>query len=721
MTRVPRPLLVMARTTFGSGRRRLGISNSNNNGFDGSAVGHRSFLSTSFPATTTTTTSTNVFSSRTATITRRVHSSNNNNKRADDSNRLVIVGSGVAGSAAALIAAETYQIPVTMIYAGQLPTDCNSYWAQGGIIYRNYDPKSNDSAELLAEDIHRAGAGLCNPLAVQKVAQEGPERVRQLLLDTSHLFAHVPFDRTATGDLALCLEASHAAPRILHKADHTGRVITQHITEAAARHPLIQQIPHTVVTDLVVTTDPYYYHHNNNNSSKDDDDSQAPLSSRVKQHQPRQPPPQYCVGVETLDRATGRRGRLYGGRGTVLASGGLAGIFEHTTNPAGFNALGSSVALASRQGVTCKDLEYVQFHPTALYVPPTTTTTRTATTATTAGSSCSSNASNSRLFLLSEALRGEGAILRDGNGRAFARDYHPDGELAPRDVVARAVFAESHKKNLQHHHHNVFLDITHRDGTWLKSRFPSIHKHLLQDHGFDLSRDLLPIVPAAHYTCGGIATDLHGRTSLLGLYAAGEAACTGLHGGNRLASTSLLEGLVFGASVADYVGSNGSGSSSSSHNCQGLNTELQEAAAATEATLPRQSPHFWRKEPFHHDYYVEQQEVAYRAMELLQSVRRIMWDHVGVVRTIPGLQLAISKLQSIQMDVEQLHTTHGPTLETSAVRDATHAGLAVATAAQENRRSIGAHCLMTTSVVVDEQIVDEEEEEEETSANAAEV
>mmetsp|Transcript_28313 Transcript_28313/g.77727 ORF Transcript_28313/g.77727 Transcript_28313/m.77727 type:complete len:594 (-) Transcript_28313:85-1866(-) len=545
-------------------------------------------------------------------------------------NRLLVVGSGVAGSAAALIAAETHQIPVTMIYAGNVATDCNSYWAQGGIIYRNYDPQSGDSADLLAQDIHRAGAGLCDSNAVQKLSEEGPDRVRQLLLDATERFAQVPFDRTSDGELSLCLEASHAAPRILHKADHTGRVITQHITQAAARHPLIQQIPRTVVTDLIVEDD-------------------------------------HCIGVETLDRTTGRTCQEFGGHGTVLASGGLAGIYEHSTNPAGFNALGSSVALAARQQVVCRDLEYVQFHPTALCIP------------------------NESRFLLTEALRGEGAVLRDASGRAFAHDYHKDGELAPRDVVARAVFEESQKDSTQH---NAFLDITHRDADWLRARFPSIQEHLVA-RGLDLANDRLPVIPAAHYTCGGIATDLQGRTSLKGLYAAGEAARTGVHGGNRLASTSLLEGLVFGASVSDFVGSE-----------QGQDIRSQTAARIFSQMPPignSRTRNPASLEPLHI------QNASDRAMKLLQELRRNMWDYVGVVRTPRGLETAMEELEDIRAEAEHIHATC-PTLETAAVRDATCAGCVVASAANANQTSAGAHCIAPDSEV------DSDEEEDAVAA-----
>jgi L-aspartate oxidase len=407
-------------------------------------------------------------------------------------------------------------------------------------------------------------------------------------------------------------EASHAAPRILHKADHTGRIITQHINRAAARHPLITMKPHTVVTDLVVKED-------------------------------------MCIGVAALNRFSGVQTLEYACRGTVLASGGLAGIYEHSTNPAGFNALGSSVALAKRAGVTCQDLEYVQFHPTSLYIP------------------------NEARFLLTEALRGEGAVLRDASGRAFAKDFHPEGELAPRDIVARGVFEESQKGDGETH--NVYLDITHRDGGWLHKRFPSIQEHLTL-RNLDLARDMLPIIPAAHYTCGGISTDMHGRTSLSGLYAAGEAARTGLHGGNRLASTSLLEGLVFGASVADYIGST-------------EGKELRGEAGEKLEAFVRNNPQFRSAslEPTHIE------NAAHRAMQKLRRLRQTMWDNVGVVRTTRGLETALEELNEIKTEATKLHRMC-PTLETAGLRDAAYAGLAVAEAAIANRESVGAHCIV---------------------------
>ena len=355
-----------------------------------------------------------------------------------------------------------------------------------------------------------------------------------------------------------------------------------------------------------------------------------------------------CVGVATLNRASGKMGYELASRGTVLASGGLAGIYEHSTNPAGFNALGSSVALAVRAGVKVQDLEYVQFHPTALCLP------------------------NEARFLLTEALRGEGAILRDANGRAFAKDFHSDAELAPRDIVARGVFAESQKSDSGH---NVFLDITHRNADWLYARFPAIHEYLSQ-RGLDIARDQLPVIPAAHYTCGGISSDLHGRTSMQGLYVAGEAARTGLHGGNRLASTSLLEGLVFGSSVADFVGGE-----------EGLS--LQDAARTRLENIPAMG--LRAKHAFLAPMHIE--NAAHRALQLLRKVRRIMWDHVGLIRTPSGLSSALTALGDIRAEATELHQIC-PTLETSGLRDAAFAGEAVALSSYSNRESAGAHYIV---------------------------
>jgi Aspartate oxidase len=541
----------------------------------------------------------------------------------DANDRLIVIGSGVAGCSAALTAAEQHKIPVTLLCAGSLPTDCNSFWAQGGIIYRNYDPAANDSAASLVADVKRAGAGLCDEGAVWKLALEGPQRVRQLLLDDRGRYANVPFDRTSSGALSCCLEASHAAPRIIHFADHTGKAITEHITAAVLNHPLITVVTDTIVTDLI---------------TRETDEKQN-----------------VCLGVHTIHKNTGQRQSLLSFRGTVLASGGLGGIYEHSTNPAGFNALGSSTALATRAGAHTSDLEYVQFHPTALYIP------------------------NESCFLLTEALRGEGAILRNRHGRAFAKDFHPDGELAPRDIVARGVFNENQKVD---EGNNVFLDITHRDADWLRGRFPSIDAHL-KERGLDITKDHLPITPAAHYTCGGVTTDLDGCTNVIGLYSAGEAARTGLHGGNRLASTSLLEGLVFGGSIADYLGRPEQG---------GLVREvIREYLNDTQYATEKISD--WRSKNKSKDIMNSSGIYKERASDLLKKLKRIMWDHVGVVRTPIGLTHAANEIAEIKEEACDLFEKYA-CLETVGIRDASFAGEVVAQAALTNRVSAGAHCVV---------------------------
>jgi len=578
-----------------------------------------------------------------------------------ENEQLIVIGSGVAGCATALIAAQTHKIPVTLLCAGSNPNDCNSYWAQGGIIYRNYDKSSGDSSISLINDVIRAGAGLCDINAVTKLSEDGPERVRQLLLDDNNVnkFANVPFDRdvSSNNELSYCLEASHSAPRIIHFADQTGKAITEHITAATASHPLINIIPNTIVTDLIT-------------SEVNNTTTQNGASSKNKNNK------NICIGVQCFDKQKGILSNILSPRGVVLASGGLCGLYEHSTNPPGFNALGSSVSLALRAGAKVQDLEYVQFHPTALYRP------------------------GEARFLLTEALRGEGAVLRDANGYAFAKDFHKDGELAPRDIVARGVYSWLQKTpvpkktnvNRQglREGHNVYLDISARDPNWVVSRFPSIQSYL-QQRGLDLSNDMLPITPAAHYTCGGVVTDLQGRTNVLGLYSAGEAARTGLHGGNRLASTSLLEGLVFGASVADYVG--GTNSKEETELARQAISQLLSFSSSTKILHDR------KELPIHSNI---SKSNANAAEFLLGKLRQTMWDNVGVVRTPNGTDAAIRILSEIREEACELFHESINT-ETIGLRDAAFAGEAVALAANSNRVSAGAHYVIDDVIVKQDQ------------------
>lgn len=388
---------------------------------------------------------------------------------------VLVIGSGIGGCTAALRSADLGH-QVTLLTANDDPLESNSFWAQGGIIYKAED----DHPDYLASDIHKAGAYKSKKSAVDKLTHDGPGCVDNFLLKDA--IAEVPFDRNDDGSLALCLEGSHNRARILHWRDHTGKAIMESMIRAVVEHDSITLLSGCTALDLTLDD------HGN------------------------------CSGAIVLHSASGNVRRI-SARFTVLATGGCGEVYLNTSNPP--CARGDGLAMAMRIGATVSNMEYMQFHPTTLYVP------------------------GERRFLLTEALRGEGAILLNHEGHRFAPHYHPDGELAPRDVVARMILSEMGDK-----HEHVFLDISHRDSEWIKQRFPGIYKHCLA-RGFDMTEKPIPVVPAAHYFCGGVVSDLRGRTSVPGLLAAGEVACTGLHGANRLASTSLLEGLVWGNAAAE--------------------------------------------------------------------------------------------------------------------------------------------------------------------------
>jgi len=379
---------------------------------------------------------------------------------------VVVVGSGIAGLTAALHAAEN-GCRVTVVTKGALP-DTNTRWAQGGIAAATHPA---DTVASHAADTLTAGAGLNDPAAVDVLVGEGPARIAELVA------RGVAFDRTVDGDFARGLEAAHAVPRVLHAGgDATGAEI-QAALGAAVRRTGIRVREHATLRDLRLA------------------------DGRV-------------AGVE-LDG-----GERLDADAVILATGGAGQLYAHTTNPTG--ATGDGIAAALRVGAAVADLEFVQFHPTALAV----------------GSP----------FLVSEAVRGEGAVLIDDSGRRFTFDAHPDGELAPRDVVARA----NARAMAAQDGHPVRLDATTLGAERLAQRFPTIDA-AVRERRLDWAREPIPVTPAAHYLMGGVVTDLDGRTTVPGLYAVGETARSGVHGANRLASNSLLEGAVFGARAGDAV------------------------------------------------------------------------------------------------------------------------------------------------------------------------
>lgn len=450
----------------------------------------------------------------------------------------IVIGSGVAGLRAALELAKAGRV---VVLTKDRLDESNTEYAQGGVaVALSYD----DEIELHVEDTLIAGAGLCDEKAVRVLIEEGPRYITELI----ELGAQ--FDREG-GELAFTREAAHSRRRILHaNGDSTGREIVRALIAAAKKHPNIQLTAHAATIGLTV------------------EDGR-------------------CRGVQFIDPNESLRREIFAGA-VVLATGGAGQLFAQTTNPS--VATGDGMAMAYAAGAMMCDLEFVQFHPTALALP------------------------EAPHFLLSEALRGEGAILRNHNGEAFANRYDERGELAPRDIVARAIVAEARRTNQSW----MFLDLTHLNAGFVRERFPKIFETCLR-YGLDLTKDLLPVSPAVHYVMGGVRTDTDGRTTLPGLYAAGEVACTGVHGANRLASNSLLEGLVFGARAG---------------------------AAALSDSLP--APGKAESEPIEFDL------ANWRLDQRAKSrVQELMWWRVGLIRRAEDLKAAVYELT--QMAEEKIN------------------------------------------------------------------
>lgn len=402
----------------------------------------------------------------------------------------VVVGSGVAGLTAAL-RLRTRVPRVLLVTKGQLQSG-STLWAQGGIAAA-LDPK--DSAEAHLTDTLVAGAGVCDPVAARVLVTEGPQRVRELMALGAN------FDTDAAGALSLTREGGHHANRIAHAGgDATGAEISRALVaqlEAVRSDPGIEVIENALVLDLL--------------TSAPDADGRPGAVCGATLH---------VIGAGTRDGV----GAVLA-RAVILATGGIGQVFRSSTNP--IQATGDGLAASLRAGAAVGDVEFVQFHPTVLW---------------------SGSGAGGQLTLISEAVRGEGAILLNTLGGRFMAQVHELAELAPRDIVSRAIVQDMARTGSDH----VFLDARHLGADFLRGRFPTINERLLE-HGIDFTEELVPVAPAQHYHSGGVVTDLNGRSSLPGLYAAGEAACTGVHGANRLASNSLLEGLVFAHRAAEDV------------------------------------------------------------------------------------------------------------------------------------------------------------------------
>ncbi|PKK86641.1 MAG: L-aspartate oxidase [Thermoplasmata archaeon HGW-Thermoplasmata-1] len=512
---------------------------------------------------------------------------------------VLVIGTGLAGCTAAIHLAEG-GLNVALVTKAGDPLETNTWKAQGGIVYRGED----DSPELLKKDIMDAGAGACREGAVEKLARDGPQIVREFLIER----LGVDFTVSDCGDLDRTTEAAHSVKRIIHSADSTGRAIERAIFSAILNNPNIEILTSHTLVDLLT------YEHNTDN----------PAAVYEKP---------FCLGAYLLDDRT-RTVEAFAAKATVLATGGLGQIFRHTSN--GPLATGDGFAAAYRAGGKLINMEYVQFHPTTLY--------------STRREECD--------FLITEALRGEGGRLKTLDGREFMEKYHELGSLAPRDVVARAM----HEEMLAQGSSYLALDIaSYVSATQIKKRFPGVYARCLEE-GVDITREPIPVVPAAHFACGGVKVSLHGRTSIGRLYAVGEVACTGVHGANRLASISLLECVVWGRAAADHI--------------------LSRWGEYKEEEMP--VPCEWVDTGnFEPDPALVRQD--------FDTLKSIMWNYVGLIRGHWRLKRAVGDLNNLWASVEDFYKNAKLTRELVELRNGVQTGLVIARAALRNKESRGAH------------------------------
>jgi L-aspartate oxidase len=473
--------------------------------------------------------------------------------------------------------------------------DSNTAWAQGGVACVTSD---EDSFELHVRDTLEAGAGLCDEAAVRTIVTEGPARIRELM----ELGLHFD-EREVSGhrELDLGREGGHSKRRVLHVQDVTGYEIEQTLLRELDRAENVLLMENHMAVDLITA-------------------GKLGFSAEDR-----------CLGVYVLNERTGEVETIRSDR-LILATGGCGKVYLYSTNPD--IATGDGVAMAWRAGAVIANMEFIQFHPTCLYH------------------------AKAKSFLISEAVRGEGGILRNGRGEDFMTRYHPQRSLAPRDIVARAIDAEMKRSGAQ----CVFLDITHQPREFLQERFPHIYETCLR-LGIDMAKQPIPVVPAAHYQCGGIKTDVNGSTSLPGLYAVGEVGCTGLHGANRLASNSLLEGVV----VAHRA-------------CEALVRQGAPSTGGRGITLPE-----WRSGDVQN---VDELVVIYHNWD---EIRRLMWDYVGIVRTDKRLERASTRLRNLQREIREFYWNFKVSVDLLELRNLATVAALIVDSALSRKESRGLH------------------------------
>jgi len=499
----------------------------------------------------------------------------------------LILGSGIAGLTFALKVAPHGRVA---IITKKNRAESNTNYAQGGIAAVT---SKEDSFELHVRDTLAAGAGLCKEEVVRTIVQEGPERIAELIeLGMKFSEREVP-GPTGERELDLGREGGHSKRRILHAKDVTGREIERALLLAVAQFPNIKIFENHLAIDLVTTQK---LTHRGSDLSPvrmgiGQGSGASPIVQETRTHA-RAPSADRCVGVYVLDNKTGKV-ETFVAPVVLLATGGCGKVYLYTTNPD--IATGDGVAMAYRAGAAIANMEFVQFHPTCLYHP------------------------KAKSFLISEAVRGEGGVLKSVEGIEFMDSHHPLKSLAPRDVVARAIDSEMKKSGADH----VLLDITHKPAQFISERFPNIYQTCLR-YGIDITREPIPVVPAAHYQCGGVLTNVDGETEIAGLYAVGEVACTGLHGANRLASNSLLEALVCAHRAAVKV--------------------IAHPLAKLDANIP----------PWQSGHATNADEMVVVSHNW-DEIRRLMWDYVGIVRTNKRLQRAQKRIANLQEEIQDYY------------------------------------------------------------------
>ncbi len=505
---------------------------------------------------------------------------------------VLILGSGSAGLATALKLAPFAKVT---ILAKESARETNSVMAQGGVSAVMSD---EDSFASHIEDTLAAGAGLCKSTVVENYVEQAPDRIQDLINWGVHFDVKTKTPE-ASDEIDLTREGGHSFRRILHFEDQTGSEIHRALLKQVRANPNIQLLENHYAIDLIVN----------------------------KEIDPMDMDPVRCVGCYALDK-TKNTVHSFIAKHTILATGGAGKVYLYTSNWSG--ATGDGIAMAYRVGARIANLEFMQFHPTCLFHL------------------------DSRNFLISEALRGEGGELIDSNGQAFMHKYHESGSLAPRDVVARSIDKEMKRTGAP----SVFLDMSKLNAQFLKFRFPTIYAKCLE-YGIDMTKQPIPVVPAAHYLCGGVLTDVNGHTDIPGLWAVGETACTGLHGANRLASNSLLECLT------------------TAHNCA---EQISHSLAQTKI-YPKEP------KPWNHPEESNADEMIVIS-HMWDEIRRLMWNYMGIVRSNKRLERAQHRLQNILQETKEYYShmkIHSDILELRNIAIVANLSVECALRRQESR------------------------------------